>query len=75
MSDGSRKITNISEITGMEGSTIVMQDIFVFKKKGIAPDGRVLGEFVSTGVRPRFIDRFKIAGISVPLHLFEGVEK
>jgi len=74
-SDGSRKITNISEIMGMEGNTVVMQDIFVFKKKGIAPDGRVLGEFVSTGVRPRFIDRFKVSGISVPMHLFEGVEK
>jgi pilus assembly protein CpaF len=75
MSDGSRKITNISEITGMEGNTIVMQDIFVFQKKGVAPDGRVLGEFVSTGVRPRFIDKFKVSGISVPMHLFEGVEK
>ena len=75
MSDGSRKITNISEITGMEGNTIVMQDIFVFKKKGIAPDGRVLGDFVSTGVRPRFIERFKVSGINVPMHLFEGVEK
>jgi pilus assembly protein CpaF len=74
LSDGSRKITNISEITGMEGNTIVMQDIFVFKKKGVAPDGRVLGDFVSTGVRPRFVDKFKVSGINVPIHLFEGVE-
>jgi pilus assembly protein CpaF len=75
LSDGSRKLTNISEITGMEGNTIVMQDIFVFKKKGVAPDGRVLGDFVSTGVRPQFIEKFKVSGISVPTHLFEGVEK
>lgn len=70
-SDGSRKIVNISEITGMEGITIVMQDIFVFKRMGVAPDGRVLGEFVPTGVRPRFVDRFKAMGIDIPSHIFE----
>lgn len=71
--DGTRKIVNISEIIGMEGNTIVMQDIFVFKRTGVAPDGRILGEFVPTGVRPRFIDKFKVSGISVPAHIFEGV--
>jgi pilus assembly protein CpaF len=71
--DGTRKIVSISEITGMEGNTIVMQDIFVFKRTGVAPDGRILGEFVPTGVRPRFIDKFKVSGISVPAHIFEGV--
>ncbi len=70
-SDGSRKIINISEITGMEGMTIVMQDIFEFKRRGVAPDGRVLGEFVSTGVRPRFVDKFKAMGIDIPSHIFE----
>lgn len=70
-SDGSRKIVNISEITGMEGMTVVMQDIFEFKRKGVAPDGRVLGEFVPTGVRPRFVDKFKAMGIDIPSHIFE----
>jgi pilus assembly protein CpaF len=71
-SDGSRKVTSVSEITGMEGNTIVMQDIFVYKKTGLAPDGRIVGEFVPTGVRPRFVDKFKVSGIDVPLHIFEG---
>ncbi|MBI5102915.1 MAG: CpaF family protein [Nitrospirae bacterium] len=55
-------------------STIVMQDIFVFRRTGTAPDGRVLGEFVPTGVRPRFMEKFKVHGIDIPLHLFEGRE-
>lgn len=71
LADGSRKIVNLSEITGMEGSTIVMQDIFSFKKKGIGPDGRVLGEFLPTGVRPWFMDKFKVSGFEVPEHIFE----
>jgi pilus assembly protein CpaF len=71
-SDGSRKVVNISEITGMEGNTVVMQDIYVYKRKGIAADGRVIGEFVPTGVRPRFIEKFKVSGIDLPMHIFEG---
>ncbi len=72
--DGSRKVVNISEITGMEGSTIVMQDIFVYRRKGTGPDGRIIGEFVPTGVRPRFVDRFNVSGISVPAHMFEAMQ-
>jgi pilus assembly protein CpaF len=71
LTDGSRKIVNISEVTGMEGNTVVMQDIFVFKKKGVRPDGGVLGDFVPTGVRPWFMERFKISGFEVPEHLFD----
>jgi pilus assembly protein CpaF len=71
MSDGSRKVMSVSEITGMEGGTIVMQDIFVFKKKGIGPDGTVLGEFMPTGVRPWFMDKLKVTGFEVPEHIFE----
>jgi pilus assembly protein CpaF len=71
--DGTRKIVSISEITGMEGNTVVMQDIFIFKRTGVSPDGRILGEFVPTGVRPKFIDKFKVSGISIPGHIFEGV--
>jgi pilus assembly protein CpaF len=71
LADGSRKIVNISEITGMEGNTIVMQDIFVYEKKGIGPDGRVMGEFVPTGVRPWFMQKFKVSGFDIPTHIFE----
>jgi pilus assembly protein CpaF len=71
LSDGTRKIVNISEITGMEGHTIVMQDIFIFEKTGIGPDGRVLGEFTPTGVRPWFMQKLKVSGFDIPTHIFE----
>jgi pilus assembly protein CpaF len=74
-SDGSRKIARISEITGMEGDTIVMQDIFVYKRKGVASDGTILGNFSATGVRPRFLDKFKVSGIDVSGHTFEAAEE
>jgi pilus assembly protein CpaF len=70
--DGSRKIVSVSEITGMEGNTVVMQDIFVYKRKGIGADGRIIGEYVPTGVRPRFIEKFKVSGIDLPPRIFEG---
>jgi pilus assembly protein CpaF len=71
MSDGSRKIVSISEITGMEESIISMQDIFTFERKGIGPDGRVLGVFKPTRIRPRFLEKLKLAGIELPGDLFE----
>jgi len=64
----------VSEITGMESSTIVMQDIFKYEKKGIGPDGRVLGEFQPTGVRPWFMEKLKVAGFEVPPHIFERTQ-
>jgi pilus assembly protein CpaF len=73
MSDGSRKVVQISEITGMEGNTIVMQDIFVYERKGIGPEGRVIGEFVPTGVRPWFAEKLRVAGFELPAHIFERV--
>lgn len=72
MSDGSRKIMSITEITGMEENIISMQEIFTFKRAGIGPDGKVLGVFAATGVRPRFLDRIKLAGISLPNSVFEA---
>ncbi|MFZ3207509.1 MAG: CpaF family protein [Geobacteraceae bacterium] len=69
--DGTRKITRLSEITGMEGNTIVMQDIFVYDQKGIDKDGNVVGEFKATGVRPRFVERFKMFGFELPAGMFE----
>jgi pilus assembly protein CpaF len=72
MSDGTRKMTRLSEITGMEGSVIVMQDIFVFDKKGIGPDGAVLGEIRPTGVRPKFAEQVRLCGIELSYHMFEN---
>ena len=71
MSDGTRKVTSISEITGMEESIISMQEIFNFTKKGIGPDGKVIGAFQPTRIRPRFLDRLRTAGINLPPSLFE----
>ena len=71
MSDGTRKVTSISEITGMEENIISMQEIFTFAKKGIGPDGKVIGAFQPTRIRPRFLDRLRTAGINLPPSLFE----
>jgi pilus assembly protein CpaF len=71
MADGTRKVIKISEITGMEGSVIVMQDVFLYQKKGIDKDGRVLGEFMATGVRPKFADKLHVSGVDLPPDIFE----
>jgi pilus assembly protein CpaF len=73
LSDGSRKITSISEITGMEGDVITMQEIFLFEKMGVTQDGKVVGRFKATGVRPKCCERLKTAGIHLPGDMFEGV--
>lgn len=73
LSDGTRKIMRISEVTGMEGNTIVMQDIFVYDRKGIGVNGAVLGDFSATGVRPTFLDKIKMLGVDIPPHIFERV--
>ncbi len=72
-SDGTRKVTSISEIVGMEGDTISMQEIFVFDKRGVDTDGKVLGRFRATGVRPKVCERLQAAGIVLPGNMFEGV--
>jgi pilus assembly protein CpaF len=71
MSDGTRKVTSISEITGMEENVISMQEIFNFSRKGIGPDGKVIGVFSPTHIRPRFLERLRVAGIVLPPALFE----
>jgi len=71
MSDGTRKVVNISEITGLEENVVSMHDIFNFVRKGIGPDGRVVGSFQPTGIRPKFLDRLRVAGILLPAELFE----
>src|SRR5450631_3216326 len=73
LSAGSRKITSISEITGMEGDIITMQEIFVFDKMGVTQDGKVIGRFRATGVRPKCCERLKMSGIHLPADMFEGV--
>jgi pilus assembly protein CpaF len=71
LSDGTRKIVNVSEITGMEGDIVTMQDIFVFQKRGIRENGEVLGDFVPTGIRPKFTERLLVSGIQFPMSMFE----
>ena len=71
MSDGTRKVTSVSEITGMEENVISMQEIFAFNKKGIGPDGKVIGVFQPTHIRPRFLERLRLSGIVLPPTLFE----
>ena len=71
LSDGTRRVTYVSEITGMTGDVVAMQDIFVFEKLGIDASGRVLGRFKATGVSPKFADRLKKAGITLPPSIFE----
>jgi pilus assembly protein CpaF len=70
-SDGTRRVTHLTEITGMEQDTVSMQDVFVFEKRGVSPDGRVLGAFTATGIRPKFADKLKASGIAVPANFFE----
>src|SRR5687767_5677789 len=73
LSDGTRRIISISEITGMEGETITMQDVFIYERKGVDKDGRVIGRFRPTGVRPRFAERLKVYGMQLPRSFFEEV--
>ena len=73
LSDGTRKVVSISEITGMEGDVITMQEIFMFEKAGVTQEGKVVGRFRATGVRPKACDRLKASGIHLPPDMFEGV--
>src|SRR3954463_14003543 len=71
--DGTRKVTSVSEITGMEGDVITMQEIFLFEKLGVSQEGKVVGRFRATGVRPKACERLKTAGVHLPADMFEGV--
>jgi pilus assembly protein CpaF len=72
MSDGTRKVVSVAEITGMEGNIVTMQDIFVYRKRGIKDTGEVLGDFIATGVRPKFAERLMVTGIHLPASMFEA---
>jgi pilus assembly protein CpaF len=72
-SDGTRRVTHITEVVGMEQDIITLQDIFLFEKTGIAENGRVRGRFRATGIRPKFYDRLKTCGITLPTQMFQTV--
>ena len=74
MADGTRKVIAISELTGMEGEVITMQDLFLFERTGLSPEGRVRGRFRATGIRPKCSERLAAAGVHLPMDLFEHVK-
>jgi pilus assembly protein CpaF len=71
LSDGTRKVTHVSEITGMEGEVVTMQDIFMFRKRGVRDNGEVLGDFLPAGIRPKFAERLAVTGVQLPMAMFE----
>jgi pilus assembly protein CpaF len=73
LSDGTRRVTHITEVTGMEGDIVTLQDIYVFEKQGLAPDGRVLGRFCATGILPKCNEKLAAAGIHLPTGIFDEV--
>ena len=73
LSDGTRRIIHVSEISGMEGQVVTMQDLFRFEQVGIDAEGRVQGEFKATGIRPRFAEKFEVAGIHLPAEIYSGM--
>lgn len=72
-SDGTRRIVALTECVGMEGDEVTMQDIFVFERTGLTAQRRVTGQFRATGVRPKFYDRLKAAGVEIPASVFQTV--
>jgi pilus assembly protein CpaF len=72
LSDGTRKVITVSEVTGMDGDSVAMQDIFEFDRTGVDESGKVRGSFRATGLRPRFADRLAIAGARLRPALFES---
>lgn len=74
LQDGSRKVTHVTEVSGMEGDTVTLQDIFLFRLDQVDEDGHVIGSMKPTGIRPSFVQRFKMAGIELPNHLFGSGE-
>src|SRR5215204_966393 len=74
LSDGSRRVVSVTEITGMEGEIVTTQEIYRFRRRGISPEGRIVGQFEATGVRPAFTERLRVAGVELPSRMFEGVD-
>ena len=74
LQDGSRRMTSITEITGMEGEVISMQEVFRYQRVGITPDNKIMGHFTATGVRSHFSERFRLWGYDLPASIFEPFE-
>ena len=74
LSDGTRRIVSITEVTGMEGEVVTTQEVYRFKRRGVTPEGRIIGQFEATGVRPTFTDRLRVSGIELPSRMFEGID-
>ena len=74
LSDGSRRVTAISEITGMEGDVITIQDLFLFERTGVSPERKVLGRFRASGIRPRCSEKLATSGYQLPMQMFEQIE-
>lgn len=74
MSDGSRKVVSVQEVSGMEGEVVTMQEIFTFEQTGVDQQGKVKGRFRSTGIRPKFAEKFLAMGIQVPHELFDSTK-
>ncbi len=75
MSDGTRRVTHISEIAGTVGDMVSMQDIFLFEKRGVGPNGKVIGRFMATGIVPKFAERLRASGIPFSMNLLEVSEE
>jgi pilus assembly protein CpaF len=75
LQDGSRKISHVTEVSGMEGETLTLQDIFLFKLDHVDDDGQVHGNLAPTGIRPNFLHKFDIHGVKVPSNIFAAAGK
>ncbi len=73
LADGTRRVMSITEVTGMEGDVVSSQEVYRFRKRGITSDGQVVGTFEATGVRPLFTERLKVAGVELPMRMFDEV--
>jgi pilus assembly protein CpaF len=71
LGDGTRRVVSITEVTGMEGEIVTTQEIYRFRRKGVTPEGRIVGVFEASGIRPIFADRLKVSGVDLPPGLFD----
>jgi len=75
LKDGSRKIVNITEVQGLEGDIIVLQDIFSFEQYGVDENGKIIGKLIPTGVRPKFFEQIESSGVTIPSSVFINNEE
>jgi len=73
LSDGTRRVINVTEVTGLETDVVTLQDLFVFEKRGISPEGKVIGRFAAAGILPKFNEKLTAAGIRLPMEMFDEV--